>query len=455
MQAVITNTCYTKTVLLLKSEYDNLSEDGCFYAIVRTEYDDKGNVIYDFMDILSAAIEIGYTYINTIVYPSSIAQNVAFKDNAKYVVWLCKNRSIMKFNKDAIREKHIWKDVEWGKRTKNYNPKGKDPGNVWIPTEDDGHANITEHIMLDDDGVISRLLNMSDCGNDYLLIQDDFVSSNILPANTDNSCSLISQQNSKVIFKSSENMFDVLDGSVKLVVTSPPYWNLKDYFKKGQIGQERYDVYLERMKAVWTQCYNKLSNDGSLWININIRIQNGKAITIPHDFVKICCEIGFFYKGIVIWHKSSGIPTGDKNIVDRHEYVLLFSKNEQFEVNHAVFDGYCDYKNEKLNGGAFWNINRKAGSVGKQYIHPAIYPNDLVARIIKATTNIDDTILDPFLGSGTSVIAAEQCNRKCIGFEYNEDFQELMQSRFSQEIPESKVEFVNETQSNSNFGSNA
>ena len=112
-------------------------------------------------------------------------------------------------------------------------------------------------------------------------------------------------------------------------------------------------------------------------------------------------------------------------------------------------------KNEKLNGGAFWNINRKAGSVGKQYIHPAIYPNDLVARIIKATTNIDDTILDPFLGSGTSVIAAEQCNRKCIGFEYNEDFQELMQSRFSQEIPESKVEFVNETQSNSNFGSNA
>ena len=80
MQAVITNTCYTKTVLLLKSEYDNLSEDGCFYAIVRTEYDDKGNVIYDFMDILSAAIEIGYTYINTIVYPSSIAQNVAFKD---------------------------------------------------------------------------------------------------------------------------------------------------------------------------------------------------------------------------------------------------------------------------------------------------------------------------------------------------------------------------------------
>lgn len=445
MQTVITNTKYSKTISLLKSKYDNLSADGCFFAIVRTEYDDKGNVIHDFMDVLSVAIECGYMYINTIVYPSSVAQNVAFKDNAKYVVWLCKNRSVMKFNKDAIREKHIWKDVEWGKRTKNYNPKGKDPGNVWIPTEDDGRANITEHIMLDDEGVISRLLNMSDCGNDYLLIQDEFVPASISFTDVGKSDATISQLNSKVIFKSSENMSDISDNSIKLAVTSPPYWNLKDYFKKGQIGQESYDVYLKRMKMVWTQCYNKLSNDGSLWININIRIHNGKVITIPYDFVKMCREIGFFYKGIVIWHKSSGIPTGDKNIVDRHEYVLLFSKSEQFEVNHAVFSGYCDYKNETMNGGTFWNINRKAGSVGKQYIHPAIYPNDLVVRIVKVTTNIGDTILDPFLGSGTSVIAAEQCDRKCIGFEYNENFQELMQSRFSQEIPENEVEFVNKT----------
>lgn len=442
MQTVITNTNYTKTVSLLKTEYDKLSTDGCFFALVRTEYDERGNVIHDFMDVLSVAIECGYTYINTIVYPSSIAQNVAFKDNAKYVVWLCKKRSFMKFNKDAIREKHIWKDVEWGKRAKNYNPKGKDPGNVWIPTKDDGNANITEHIMLGDEGVIARLLAMSDCGKDYLLIQDDFIPTNISSVSVETANTASSQLNSKVIFKSSENMSDVSDNSIKLAVTSPPYWNLKDYFKKGQIGQESYNVYLERMKTVWSQCYDKLSNDGSLWININIRIQNGKAITIPHDFVKMCRKIGFFYKGVVIWHKSSGIPTGDKNIVDRHEYVLLFSKKEEFKVNYSVFAEYSDYKNEHMNGGVFWNINRKAGSVGKKYIHPAIYPNALVARIVKATTNIGDVILDPFLGSGTSIIAAEQCGRRCIGFEYNEGFQELMKSRFSQEIPESEVEFA-------------
>lgn len=442
MQTVITNTGYAKTALLLKKEYENLSTDGCFFALVRTEYDELGNVVHDFLDVISAAVECGYEYVNTIVYPSAVSQSVAFSDNTKYIVWLCKNHSVMKFNKDAIREKHIWKDVEWGKRAKNYNPKGKDPGNVWIPTEDDGNANITDHIMLGDDGVIARLLAMSECNEDYLLVQDNIVPTNTSLATSSRIAAPSRQNHSKVIFKSSENMADVLDGSVKLAVTSPPYWNLKDYFKKGQIGQESYEIYLARMKAVWAQCYNKLSEDGSLWININTRVQSGKVITIPHDFVKMCREIGFFYKGVIIWHKSSGIPTGDKNIVDRHEYVLIFSKKEDFSVDRTVFSGYADYKNDQMNGGAFWNINRKAGSVGKKYIHPAIYPNDLVARIVKATTIVGDTILDPFLGSGTSIIAAEQCNRSCIGYEFNEGFEELMRSRFEVEISNVKIEFL-------------
>ena len=441
MQTVITNTGYAKTASLLKKEYENLSSDGCFFAIVRTEYDPRGNVVHDFLDVISAAIDYGYEYVNTIVYPSVNSQTVAFRDNAKYVVWLCKKHSVMKFNKDAIREKHIWKDVEWGKRAKNYNPKGKDPGNVWIPTEDDGNANITEHIMLGDSGVISRLLAMSGCGEDYLLVQENIVPT-ILPAPVIKTTPSSQRTCSQIIFKSSELMTDVPDGSVRLTVTSPPYWNLKDYFKEGQIGQESYEVYLSRMKAVWTQCYNKLSANGSLWININTRVQSGKVITIPHDFVKMCREIGFFYKGVIIWHKSPGIPTGDKNIVDRHEYVLIFSKAEDFSVDHAVFAGYADYKNDQMNGGAFWNINRKAGSVGKKYIHPAIYPNDLVARIVKATTVAGDTILDPFLGSGTSLIAAEQCGRSCIGYEFNEGFEELIRSRFVAEIPDAKVVFA-------------
>jgi DNA modification methylase len=233
------------------------------------------------------------------------------------------------------------------------------------------------------------------------------------------------------------------DGSVGVAVTSPPYWNLKDYFKEGQIGQESYEDYLGRMEAVWRQCYAKLRPDGSLWVNINVRRQNGKVILIPLDFVEMCRRIGFFYKGIFLWHKSSGIPTGEKNIVDRHEYVLLFSKQADFSVPAALQAEFQDYKHPAMNGGVFWNINRKAGSVGKKYIHPAIYPNELVRRIVLLTTAPGETVLDPFLGSGTSLIAALSCGRSFAGYEFNDGFRELMESRFEKELPgDSSISFL-------------
>jgi DNA modification methylase len=342
----------------------------------------------------------------------------------------------MKFNKDHIREKHIWKDVEWGKRAKNYNPKGKDPGNVWIPTKDDGHANITEHILLSDREVIDRITAMTECGTDYELLTDN----NVCIQQKNTSVYSRAEQaelpdcTGRVVFGTSEEMSKIKDGTVSVAVTSPPYWNLKDYFKAGQIGQESYEDYIFRMGKVWKQCYDKLKKDGVLWVNINIRSQNGKVILIPYDIVKQCQKIGFIYKGILIWHKSSGIPTGEKNIVDRHEYVLIFAKDKKSSLNMEVYHNIKDYKNDDINGGAFWNINRKAGSVGKKYIHPAIYPTELVSRIVRINSQPGDLITDPFLGSGTSLIASLQSHRNFIGYEYNEGFKELMESRFSAEL---------------------
>lgn len=441
MQTLITDADYEKTISLLKSEYNSISEDGCVFALFQTEYDFEGNAVHDFFDVIFAATAIGYEYVNTIVYPTDTPQTASFSDNSKYIVWLCKCHSKMKFIKDAIREKHIWKDVEWGKRAKNYNPKGKDPGNVWIPTEDDGKANITNHILLGNDGVIKRLLAMSACEGDFRIVTGPKKSSavQISPAAPQGKKAPLE---SKIIFKTSEDMADISDGTVKLFVTSPPYWNLKDYFKAGQIGQESYEIYLARMKKVWSECYKKLSPDGSLWVNINIRVQKGKVVLIPRDFVNMCREIGFFYKGIVIWHKSSGIPTSDKNIVDRHEYVLIFSKSKYLTLNSSVFSSFADYKNSKINGGAFWNINRKAGSVGKHYVHPAIFPNELAARIIKSTTCEGETVADPFLGSGTTLIAAHKAGRSCFGYEYNEGFLPLIKSRLDAEIPDADVSLI-------------
>ena len=455
IQTIISKENYDKTIILLKEKYEVLDETGCFFAVTSTEYDRYGNVIHDFFDVISEAVETGYTYVNTIVYTGGNADNASFRDNVKYIVWLCKNRENMTFDKDAIREKHIWKDVEWGKREKNYNPKGKDPGNVWIPTLDDGKAHITKHILLSESEIFARLISMSGCGEDYEIFKTDTANKNTVcesgierdTANTSKCCKQCDVKadnvSGRIVFGTSEKMDMIEDGCISAAVTSPPYWNLKDYFKKGQIGQESYDEYLSRMKTVWRECYRKLKNDGSLWININIRVRNGHVILIPKDFKKMCREIGFFYKGIFIWHKSSGIPTGDKNIVDRHEYVLVFSKKENLIIDTEIQKSFKDYKNEDICGGAFWNINRKAGSVGKKYIHPAIYPNDLVKRIILMTTKAEETVLDPFLGSGTSLISSLQCGRNFVGYEYNEGFEELMRSRFDRELDGREVIFYN------------
>lgn len=456
--AIIKGT-YSTIVSAISLYKKQLSPTSCVFVFCRSEYDAHGDVQHDFLEVIKAGVDAGLTYVNTIVAPTARCIEADLPDNVQYIVWFANDYKSMYFLKDAIREPHIWKDVEWGHRAKNYNPNGKDPGNVWIPTEDDGKGNITKHILMDDAALIKRI----DDSTKLAQVQSVFISDNhedskscptgmifiCIPGSRAEKYPLSSIQLSgtsnraprkkpfgEVIWGTSENMSALKKGSIDLVITSPPYWDLKDYFKNGQIGQESYPAYLDRLNKVWKECYAKLSNDGSFWLNINIRVKNNKVILIPRDFVQQCKRIGFHYKGILIWHKSSGIPTHDKNIVDRHEYVLVFSKNEHLKLTEAM-GSYCDYQNEVMNKGLFWNINRKAGSVGKHYIHPAIYPNDLVTRIVKCATLPGQNVLDPFLGSGTTLIAAILEGRNCYGYEYNEGFKELILSRIATDIGKS------------------
>lgn len=434
-RTIIINSCFDDLKELLKKAYINLQYDGSCFISFKTEYDDKGNVTYDIFDVINYATSINYEYVNTIVYPTRDKNTVSFNDNVAYIVWLCKNKKNMFFNKDLIREKHIWKDVEWGKRTKNYNALGKDPGNVWIPTIDDGKAHIVGHVLMSEKDVFNRIIKMTESENSYEIINGKLADMVKKTYSVKHQVKGFDRElRAEVYFSTSENMNCVANNSIKTIVTSPPYWDLKDYYKDGQIGQESYEQYINRMSKVWNECFKKLTYDGSLWININIRVHNNKVILIPYDIINSCKKIGFYYKGIVIWHKSSGIPAGPKNICDHHEYVLVFSKNEDFIVNSDVQSQIRDYKNDDINYGAFWNINRKAGSVGKKYKHPAIYPNDLVSRIVGLSSDRKDIVLDPFLGSGTSLIASINEDRLFVGYEYNEGFKELMSERFSKEL---------------------
>lgn len=451
--SIIINDRIEDSIKRLASYKSQLARKGNIFVLVRNEINELGDVSHDFFDVIAEAGRIGYIYINTIVVPTVQKTGYVLPDNVMYVVWLALDKQHY-FNKDSIREKHIWKDVEWGKRAKNYNPKGKDPGNVWIPTIDDGKAHITKHILLDLSDIVNRIYKCSSIdGLETLYVgrqettllhldshikmehvynerleKNEMLSSYISPVNVKPH-----KVWGKVLWGTSEDMAKVQDESVNVIITSPPYWDLKDYFKKGQIGQEPYDIYLNRLYKVLKECFQKLTHNGSLWLNINIRIKEGKVILIPRDLIVLCKKIGFHYKGVLIWHKSSGIPTHNRNVVDRHEYVLIFSKSIALNINNRILE-YGDYKNEKINGGLFWNINRKAGSVGKHFVHPAIYPNELVSRIIEMSTEQNDTVLDPFLGSGTTLIASILNSRNCIGFEYNEGFKPLVFSRINKEI---------------------
>ena len=163
-------------------------------------------------------------------------------------------------------------------------------------------------------------------------------------------------------------------------------------------------------------------------MNINTRTKNKKPL-IPQDIINQCRDIGFRLKDIIIWHKSSGIPTHKNNIVDRYEYFLWFIKNDKFSCNIDYLSSINDYKNTNLKGSLLWNINRKAGSIGKDFIHPAIYPIKLIERIIMLCSSKGQLVLDPFLGSGTSLIASENTKRSFIGYEYNEEFESLIRHR--------------------------
>ncbi|MDD2504644.1 MAG: site-specific DNA-methyltransferase [Bacilli bacterium] len=438
------NTCMKELEKIDKK----LMSDGNLFFIVKTEYK-NGTVSKDFFDLISYSISLNFNYINTIVVPD----NTSKLDNVLYCVWFSKSKKDYYFNKDPIREKSIWKNVEWGKRKKNYNSKGKDPGNVWIPTLDNGKGVITKHIELSIKEIFDRLLASTLTDNDkYLIINDSKIKYNfknfegtikIDEASYGDICfgkyenkkkKNIETPTGTVVFNSSENMDYIKEETVDLIVTSPPYWDLKDYYKKNQIGHESYEIYSDRMMTVWKECYQKLKKTGSLWININIRVRNGNPILLPKLFIDQCKNIGFMYRGILIWHKSSGIPTHKKNLKDHHEYILIFTKTSSTKINAELLSKYNDYKKAEIGGKLFWNINRRAGSIGKKTIHPAIFPVELINRIVSISTKENEVIVDPFLGSGTSMIASINNGRRFIGYEFNEGFKDLMEDRFKKEI---------------------
>jgi site-specific DNA-methyltransferase (adenine-specific) len=243
----------------------------------------------------------------------------------------------------------------------------------------------------------------------------------------------------KIIHGDSRQMNLLPDKSVHLVITSPPYWQLKDYGTENQIGfHESYESYINNLNLVWKECYRALHPGCRLCINIGDQFARSvyygryKVIPIRTEIIKFCETIGFDYMGAVIWQKVTTCnTTGGATIMGSfpyprngilkldYEFILLFKKQgiaplptkEQKECSiitkvewNTYFSGHWYFAGAKQDG------------------HIAMFPEELPARLIKMFSFSGETVLDPFLGSGTTTLAARNLGRNSVSYEINEDF---------------------------------
>ncbi len=250
----------------------------------------------------------------------------------------------------------------------------------------------------------------------------------------------------KIIIGDSRYMKEVTDESVHLIITSPPYWQLKDYGNGKQIGfNNTYEEYINNLNLVWNECHRVLHKGCRLCINIGDQFARSvyygryKVIPIRTEIIKFCESVGFDYMGAVIWQKVTTChTTGGATVMGSfpyprsgilkldYEFILIFKKyGNQPKVSREVKEQSKLAKEE-------WNqyfTGHWKFSGEKQDKHLAMFPVELPRRLIKMFSFVADTVLDPFLGSGTTSLAARKLGRNSIGYEINEDFLSVVKGR--------------------------
>ena len=237
-----------------------------------------------------------------------------------------------------------------------------------------------------------------------------------------------------IIASSCENMKDIPNNSLHLMITSPPYNVSKEYDNDLSLNE-----YLSLLKNCFTETYRVLVDGGRACINIaNI----GRKPYIPlSDYVsKIMIEIGFNMRGEIIWNKSAGAgistawgsfqSASNPILRDVHEYILIFSKGsykrerdkeeKELRKDNITKEEFIEWTK------SVWTMNTESA---KRIGHPAPFPEELPNRLIKLFSFTNDIVIDPFMGSGTTAIAAIKNKRNFVGYEINKEYINLANNR--------------------------
>ena len=296
----------------------------------------------------------------------------------------------------------------------------------------------------------------------------------------------------KILFGDCRDTLKQFDEQARTCVTSPPYYGLRNYGdEENQIGLEQSpEEYVNEMVKVFREVKNVLTNDGTCWVNIgdsyyNYRPGRGQGLakqTVSNtrqDLPDVCPRRGNRIRGIkekdligipwmfafamradgwylrqdIIWHKPNPMPESVRDRCTKaHEYIFLFSKDKKYYYdNEAIKEpvkqdwGTRDRTNGKYhnpgtglqphsgltksytkrNKRSVWSVNKKP----YKGAHFATYPAELIEPCIKAGSEEGDTILDPFMGSGTTAMVAKQLGRYYLGCELHEDYGDLIKKR--------------------------
>lgn len=250
----------------------------------------------------------------------------------------------------------------------------------------------------------------------------------------------------KIIFGDSRSLNQIKDKSVQLIVTSPPYWQLKDYGTAEQIGfNDSYEEYINNLNLVWQECYRILSDGCRLCINIGDQFARSvyygryKVIPIRTEIIRFCEALGMDYMGAIIWQKTTTMNTSGGGAIMGsfpyprngilkmdYEFILIFKKlgnapkpsQQQKEQSAMTKEEWNQYFS------SHWYFNGV-----KQMGHIAMFPEELPKRLIKMFSFVGETVFDPFAGSGTTLLAAKNLGRNSIGYEINREFAPLIQEK--------------------------
>ncbi|MDR0606169.1 MAG: thermonuclease family protein [Bacteroidales bacterium] len=261
----------------------------------------------------------------------------------------------------------------------------------------------------------------------------------------------------RIINGDSRQMNEVEDNSIHLIITSPPYWQLKDYGAENQIGfNDSYESYINNLNLVWAECFRVLHDGCRLCVNIGDQFARSvyygryKVIPIHSEIIKFCETVGFDFMGQIIWQKATTMnTTGGGAIMGSFphprngivkldfEYILLFKKQGNAPKPTAEQKAQSTMTNDEWNTyfNGHWYFNG-----AKQDKHLAMFPEELPARLIKMFSFPDETVLDPFMGSGTTASVARKLNRNSVGYEINPEFIPIIKEKIGFDDVFSKVE---------------